>query len=183
MCIMLRAYLKRGEKKVVLGSAALAQFSTFCTTTWLPRRGCIVSAHSLSSPILEKNPPPRPSRGLPKGGECVETHISPRQMVVSPAILSHQPDCLPGLWPPPPPLQQATGIISDWIKCPQRVFKRRSILWLLSDHSSPLCQYQPADRSAVTPRKKEDSRSWLFLPFFGEVINTSWQLWNTELVK
>lgn len=32
-----------------------------------------------------------------KGAVCVKTHISPQQMVVSLAILSHQPDCLPGL--------------------------------------------------------------------------------------
>lgn len=74
------------------GSAPLSLFCVFCRVTLWPH-GCL-------SQLV--HPPPQSLRSplkllLPKGAVCVKTHISPQQMVVSLAILSHQPDCLPGL--------------------------------------------------------------------------------------
>lgn len=53
----------------------------------------------------------RPSTGVKGSRVCVETHVSPQQMAVSVAILSHQPERLPGLGLLQPS-QQATGFTS-----------------------------------------------------------------------
>lgn len=78
MRVMLRAYLKRGEKKknVVLGSAALARFSTFCTTTWLHRLG----SFTLLSSSREEHPhsptPPHPPNAVCQRVASVWKHTS-----------------------------------------------------------------------------------------------------------
>lgn len=67
-------------------------FCMLCRVTLWPR--CCPS--ELVHPPLQSLRSPNKLL-LPKGAVCVKTHISPQQMVVSLAILSHQPDCLPGL--------------------------------------------------------------------------------------
>lgn len=138
------------------GSATLSSFCVFCRVTLWPHRCLSQLVHpplqSLRSPLKLL---------LPKGAVCVKTHISPQQMVVSLAILSHQPDCLPGLGhlhaSPAGYWHHITLLTRSflWIKGPQHVFKCRSIPCfprplqsILSSTNTPVC-----DISATTMKR------------------------------
>lgn len=80
------------EIPIDLFQPTMAWFCMLCRVTLWPHRCLPQRVHpplqSLRSPLKLL---------LPKGAVCVKTHISPQQMVVSLAILSYQPDWLPGL--------------------------------------------------------------------------------------